>query len=203
MKTISTNKTSEQKRTAKIAIIIVIFIIIVVGYYTYLSNKTKEVQQEATLSVVQNTLARDLSRDYPPTPKEVVKYYNEILKCFYNEECTEGEIEALGNQARELYDAELLENNELGTYLLNLQKDIQEYRENNRRITSVSLASSTNVDFYEEDGFSFARIMCGYDIMEGTVKHPSDQVYLLRQDEEKKWKIYGWQSADEYEEGAQ
>lgn len=186
----------KKKTTTRVTLIIVIGIIAIVGYYTYLSGREKERHKEANMSQVQLVLSRDLARDYPPTPKEVIKYYNEILRCFYNEECTDEEIDALGNKARELYDAELLENNELGVYLINLHADIDDFKENNRRFTSFSVASSTNVEKFTEDGHSFARIRCGYNIVENGVNRPSDQIYLLRQNEEKQWKIYGWQSAD-------
>ena len=187
----------KKKTTTRITVIIVIGIILMVGYYTYLSNKTREQKQEVTLSEVQSVLSRDLAMDYPPTPKEVIKYYNELLKYMYKEETTDAEIEDLGNKARELYDVELLENNELGVYLVNLNADIDEFKENKRMFTGFSVASSANVEFFEEDGYSFARIRCNYNIAENGVSCPSDQIYLLRQDENKKWKIYGWQPADQ------
>lgn len=187
-----------KKSTTRVTLVIIIMIIGVVGYYTYLSNRNRTLQEETAITPAQETLSRDLSIDYPPTPKEVVKYYNEILKCFYNEDCTEEEIEALGAQARELYDEELLANNEYDTYLIQLKADIQEYKDQERKITSISVASSTSVDYYTKDGYSFARIMCGYNVMEGTVGHSASQVYLLRRDENKKWKIYGWMSLEEY-----
>lgn len=186
-----------KKSTTRVTIIIVIGIIAIVGYYAYLSNQAKERQQETELSQVQTVLSKDLSRDYPPTPKEVIKYYNEILRCFYNEECTDEEIDDLGNKARELYDEELLENNEMGIYQLRLHAEIADFKENNRRISSVAVASSTNVEKFEEDGYSFARILCKYNISENGKNRRSDQIYLLRQDKDKKWKIYGWQPADE------
>ena len=187
-----------KKSTTRVTLVIIIMIIGVVGYYTYLSNRHRTLQEETAITPAQETLSRDLSIDYPPTPKEVVKYYNEILKCFYNEDCTEEEIEALGAQARELYDEELLANNEYDTYLVQLKADIQEYKDQERKITSIPVASSTSVDYYTKDGYSFARIMCGYNVMEGTVGHSASQVYLLRRDENKKWKIYGWMSLEEY-----
>lgn len=187
----------KKKATTRITVIIVIGIIAVVGYYTYLSNRTREQKQEAALSEVQTVLSRDLAMDYPPTPKEVIKYYNELLKYLYKKETTEDEIEALGNKARELYDAELLENNELGSYLVNLYGDVEEFKAKERTLTGISVASSANVEFFEEDGYSFARIRCNYNIIENGVSCPSDQIYLLRRDENKKWKIYGWQPAEQ------
>ena len=190
-----------RNKNTRIAIIVVLVIIAVVGYYAYLSNRSRTQKDEAKLSTVQTVLSKSLEFDYPPTPKEVMKYYNEIVKCFYNEECTEEEIEALGNKARELYDEELLANNEQEVYMINLKADIQDYKDNNRRITSTSVASSANVDYFSEDGYDFARIMCGYSIMENGVNVSSGQVYLLRKDEDKHWKIYGWEPIEEYNKG--
>ncbi len=192
-----------KKATPKVVITFICLIVLLVGYYAFLANQRKEAKEEATMSVVQETLSRDLQNDYPATPKEVVKYYNEIMKCFYNEECNTDEIEALGQKARELYDAELLEANEIGAYMDRLRGDIQDYKDNNRRITTAVVASSTNVDYFEEDGFSFARIMCAYNIMENDVSNPTKQVYLLRKDDENHWKIYGWEDAANLQENQQ
>ena len=189
-----------RNKTTRVTIIMILVAVAVVGYYSYLSGRARAQKNETEMSTVQTVLSRSMTQDYPPTPKEVIKYYNEILKCFYNEECTEEEIEALGNKARELYDRDLLANNEEEVYLLNLKADIQEYKDNKRRLTSAAVASSANVFFFNQDGYDFARIMCGYTIMEGRTSIPSGQVYLLRRDEDKHWKIYGWESAAEYNE---
>lgn len=152
------------------------------------------------MTVVETTLSRDLGKDYPPTPKEVIKYYNEILRCLYNEESSDEEIEALGCKARELYDAELLANNELEDYLVRLRAEVQSYRDNERRITNFNVASSNNVVFFEEDGFSFAKIACGYTFLQGGRNYPSSQMYLLRKDGDKRWKIYGWEDVEKLQE---
>lgn len=188
-----------KKTTPKVIITFICLLTLLVGYYAYLSGKDREEKEEVTMTPVQEALSRDMQNDYPATPKEVLKYYNEILKCFYNEECTEEEIDDLGQKARELYDAELLEANELGTYLMRLRAEIADYKEKERRIASSAVATSTNVDYFEEDGFEFARIMCVYNIMEGEVSNPTRQVYLLRKDEDRHWKIYGWEDASNLE----
>ncbi len=186
-----------KKATPKLIITFICLLVLLVGYYAYLSNKERKEKAETALSATQETLSRNLQRDYPPTPKEVIKYYNEILKCLYNEEITEDEIDALGLKARELYDEELLGANELGTYSMRLRQDVQSYRDSKRQIVTALVASSTNVDFFEEDGFSFARLTGSYNIVEGEGKDSNitRQVYLLRKDEENRWKIYGWEDA--------
>lgn len=188
--------TGMKNRTVKVTIIIICLVLALVGYYTYLSNRSRERKDEVSLTAVQAVMSRDLTRDYPATPKEVMKYYNEIMKCFYNEECTDEEIELLGNRARELYDWELLEANEQETYIQRLREEIKAFQAGKKRLTNTSVAASTNVDYFEEDGFSFARILCSYNIMDNGVTKFSQAVYLLRQDDQKHWKIYGWDAKD-------
>ena len=90
---------------------------------------------------VDTALSRDLTNNYPATPKEVIRYYNDLIKCFYNEDCTTEELQELGRKSLQLFDEELRANNEEDTYLTRLQGEVKNYKDNKRKITSVSLAS--------------------------------------------------------------
>ena len=48
------------------------------------------------MTKVQEVLSRDLKTNYPQTPKEVIKYYSELTKCFYNESYTDVDFELYG-----------------------------------------------------------------------------------------------------------
>lgn len=181
----------------KITALFIFLLVLVVGYYAYLSGTHRTEQQEAVMSEVDTALSRDLDNDYPATPKEVIKYYNDLMKCFYNEECTAEELQDLGRKSLQLFDEELQENNDEDTYLIRLQGEVQNYKDSKRKITSVSLAPSTNVDYYSVDGYSFARISCGYTMTENGKKTSTVMVYLLRRDDSRRWKIYGWETADQ------
>ena len=180
----------------KTILIIVLLMVAVVGYYCYLLNRSNTEEKEPEITAVQEVLLRDMQRSYPPTPKEVIKYYNEIMKCFYNEDCTQDEIEDLGMRARELYDEELLANNEWGAYIINLTAEIMYYKENEMKLTGCAVAASTDVDMFEKDGYSFARLSSGYTVLQGKETTSTIQVYLLRKDENGHWKIYGWDLAE-------
>ena len=105
-------------------------------------------------------------------------------------------------KARELYDDDLLAINDVDIYLLQLKADVKKFKDAKRRIGNISVAASTNVDFFSQDGFDFARIYCGYTVKESTGQSVSEgRVYLLRRDEERHWKIYGWESADKVNPG--
>lgn len=189
-------KTKKGKFTTQSIIVLMILILAVVGYYCYLVNRSKRSADEKVPTAVENVLLRDLDNNYPPTPKEVIRFYNDIIKCFYNEKCSQEELEALALKARGLYDQELLDHNEWDTYLFNLEAEIQDFRNNNRKISNISLASSMDVEEFTQDGYKFARIRCGYNILQGRESSSSLQVYLLRKDEDGHWKIYGWDLAE-------
>lgn len=191
-------KTGQKKNvnTNKTILIIVLVMVAVVGYYCYLVNRSNAENEEPELTKVDEVLLRDMSKSYPPTPKEVIKYYNEIMKCYYNEECTQEELEDLAMRARELYDDELILHNEWGRYIIALTAEIEDFRENEKKLTSCSVAASTDVDYFQEDGYSFARISCGYTVLQGKESISTMQIYLLRKDDKGHWRIYGWDLAE-------
>ncbi len=181
--------------TTKGAIICLVLIVGVVAYFAYLSSRNREADAEAAMSAAQLVLSRDLENNYPPTVKEVMKYYVDIQKCLYTDECGEEEIEQLGMKARALYDDELLAANDVTFHLLQLKEEITSFQEDSRKITAASVASSANVDTFTDDGYEFARIHCMYTVLDGGQSNLVDMVYLLRRDEGRRWKIYGWDLA--------
>lgn len=188
------------KKTTTIIIIVLLIVIVgVVGVYAFMAGKAKDEQQNANLTAVEKVLSRDLSKNYPATVREVVKYYAEILKCYYAEDTRDEDLEALGMKARELYDAELLMNNQVEDYLINLKTNVQQFQSNKLTLASYSVAGSVNADYFQEDGYEFARLSCTYYYMEGGVTRAVDIVYLLRK-ENKLWKIYGWENAKNLQE---
>ena len=138
----------EIKGTRKIVMIIVL-VALVLGYYFYLSNRNASSESEKTdvetMTESERVLSRDLQTNYPPTPREVVKYFSEITECFYNEEHTDEELQALGLRMREIYDDELVNNQKEEIYLDLLKSDVEDFKENGRTISSFAPSSSLDV----------------------------------------------------------
>ena len=71
-------------------IIVVLCVALLVGGYVLWMNRSGDASSEnVELTKVQQLITKDLEKNYPKTPREVVKVYNEIITCFYNEEYTE------------------------------------------------------------------------------------------------------------------
>ena len=150
------------------------------------------------LTKVQEVLSKNLATNYPQTPKEVIKYYSEITKCFYDETYTEEELYDLAMKAMELYDHDLAANKTEEEYFRDLKSEIQAFKNNKYSISSYNISSSTDVYYFTDDGFDFARLYCTYNVRMGTVIQPIDEIFLLRKNLEGHWKIYGWDEASKH-----
>ena len=63
-------------------------------------------------------------------------------------------------------------------------------------VSSYGLPSSTDVEYFSEDGYEWARIYCNFNIRQETKMLNTIEQFLLRKDENGRWKIYGWQLID-------
>lgn len=177
----------------KIVVIGIFLAALVVGYFYYVVNKGEEKQEEIVESTqVQSVLIRDLDKNYPPSPREVVRYFNEISKCFYNETYTDDELYQMAMKIQGIYDDDLVANKSQEQYLKDLKSDIVDMKSNDRSLSSYQLPLSTDVEEFTENGDDCARLYCTYSIRQGSEMFSSRLVFILRKDEDKHWKILGW-----------
>lgn len=192
-------------RGTKGIIILVMMMVLVIGYFYHLSNRTVSSDNKTAtvntekISPVATVLLRNLDINYPATPKEVVKYYAELTKVLYNEEYTDEEFQALAVKIQQLYDPELVANKEQSEYLQDLKDEIEDFHTNKWTISTYWTSSSTDVERFTEDGYEFARLYCTFTIRQSGGSGSSNEVFLLRKDENEHWKIYGWKQVQKFE----
>lgn len=166
---------------------------LIIGYYYYISNHTKQTAQDTEpLNEIQQVLTIDIDASYPKTPKAVVKLYNRIACCFYNEKCSDEEIKELGGQERKLLDDDLLAENDEESYYSALKTEILDYRSAERTISKVTMNDSDEVEYKRIKGEKCAYVKVAYFIKEGSSYSRTEQYFVLRQDEEQHWKILGF-----------
>lgn len=185
-------------KTIRIVIVAVVLAIIVLVFFAYQGNRDKQqrVAEAVSATVVQNVLMKDLEHNYPPTPKEVVKYYAEITECFYNEEYSDEELTQLANKILHLYDVELVANQE--NYLDNLRQDILDMKKGKYTIASHEVSASTDVEFFTQGQDSCAILYCTFNIrQEGGTRITSLERFVLRKDVDGHWKILGWELVED------
>lgn len=186
-----------RKRTTATIGIMTVFAVIVLMFYYYWTNRVTPIEDSSIENLTENEkiLAEDFENNYPATPREVVKSFARIMRALYSEPKDE-ELEPLAVKIRELYDEEFLNNNPMETYLTNLKTDIASWKDKNRTIANYLLS---NEDLEQEsviDGINYSVNYVTYTIMENR-KFTETWKVLLRQDEDERWKILGWQFVPE------
>ncbi len=190
----------KNSKVAKTIIIVVALAAIILVYYYSLSHRAKrqEVEEAFAATVVQSILMRDLEHNYPPTPKEVLKYYAEITECFYNETYSDEELVQLAGKIQMLYDAELVANKTQDQYMQDLRDDIAEMKGKQLTVASYEVSASTDVEYFEQDEYSCARLYCTFYLkQQGSGRVPSQERFVLRQDGDGHWKILGWELVED------
>lgn len=182
-------------------VIVVLFVAAILGLFIYQNNKpqTMYAEEEVVISNVDNVVLRNLDINYPPTPKEVLKYYSEITTCFYQENLTEEDLVRLAQTARMLYDEELCAGVTEEEYIESLREDVLEFNSLGIVVSGYTVSSSTDVEEYEIDGREYARLYATYRLRQGTEYIYTNEVFVMRRDEDGHWKILGWELLEEEE----
>lgn len=189
------------KNIIKYVIIGIVLAVLIVSYFIYLqknpaTSKTNDTSTQ--MSELDKVLAKDFSKDYPSTPREVVKWYNRILMLYYGEELDEGELDSLTSQAMALFDADLVENNPKEIYMTSVKAEIDDYKDKGRKLVTADVADSEDVVYETVRGDDMAYIVGHYFVKENTSYADTYQKYALRKDADGKWKILGYQLCDQY-----
>lgn len=187
-------------RSLKTVIMVLLVAIVVIGLF-YRSQNMKsagEEDDEVEVTAIDEALSRNLDTNYPATPKEVIKYFGEISQCFYNETFESDEqFEALADKMLLIYDDELVAYKTHEDYIADLQSDIADYTDNGYKLSNFTPSASTDVEYFSEDGYDWARIWCVFTVKSGTSFKNLNECFILRKDENDHWKIYGWKEEDE------
>lgn len=199
---------AKQNSTAKgikVTILMVIMVALIIGYYFYLQNKGKNANSDAAMeenvtqemTITQELIARAPYREYPATPVQVVKYYNEIQACFYNEPISNVELEGLAMLAQNLYDDELVANQTYDEYISGLKNDIKTFKDGNITIYQADVTPATDVEFFTHNGDECAKLYCVYTLKSGAYYQTSREVFILRKDSVGHWKIMGFKLVEQ------
>ena len=180
------------KKARLIIIAIACICLICGGYFLFSQNNTVS---EENLTEVEKVLVKDLKKDYPKTPREVVKFYNRIVKCYYSEKLSDKEIEDMVEQMLYLLDEDLLVVNPRDEYYRSVVADIKDYNSKNKRIVNTDVCDSNDVTYVDDvkDGSNevdkLAYVNASYFINTDGEFTNTYQQFVLRQDDDGLWKI--------------
>ena len=189
----------KKKKSTVITVIIMILLAVgvVIGYFYVSDRRSKESEErESVQTEIEKLLEKNLNTSYPATPREVVKVYSRMMKCFYNEERTEDQVEQMLVKLRLLYDAELLQENTYNAQLEELWEEIKEYKACKRTIISYQIEKAGDMITWTDEERDYARLIAYYTQKEDTEYLKVYEEFILRKDTEGRWKILSWRLAD-------
>lgn len=178
--------------------IIVIAVLVALGlvYYYYLANK--DTGKDATdiaadTSEVSVLISKDIMANYPESPKDVVDLYARITKAYYDTSLTDEQIEALGKQARLMFDDELKNTQTDADFYEKLKEDIGNYNSTKTRISSYVIQSAAKTKYSTFKDRQYASIALVYYLRQGDKLIDSPTKFTLRKDDDGHWKILFWE----------
>lgn len=188
-----------KKSTKKTIIVMGLLLIVIVTSYYFIRTSTKPLIKTSTdnASEYEKLLAKDIKNNYPSSPREVIKLYNRITKCLYNQNLKDEEIDKLSEVLRVLLDEELLNNNPKDTFLIDLKTEITTYRKVSRMIINYTVQSNADINYWDKNEDSLASVVSSISLKEGTDYTKVFHKYILRLNDEGQWKILGWEPTEE------
>lgn len=185
----------KSKYSKIIAMIAAILVVVVIVYANIVSRKDKANKEEIeTPTQVQKLLDKDYEKEYPASVREVVRTYFKAIECMYNEELSEDDFIDLADVERELLDDELLGKNPYGEFLERLRKEVNEYKNNNTIIAQWDVGENDTIKYWYHEKDRYASVIATIRLT-GKQNSIFMEKFILRCDEEEKWRILGWEEA--------
>ena len=184
------------KKYGRTIIVIAVLVALGLGYYYYLANK--DTGKDATdiaadTSEVSVLISKDIMANYPESPKDVVNLYARITKAYYDTSLTDEQIEALGKQARLMFDDELKNTQTDTDFYEKLKEDIGNYNSTKTRISSYVIQSAAKTKYSTFKDRQYASIALVYYLRQGDKLIDSPTKFTLRKDNDGHWKILYWE----------
>lgn len=184
------------KKYGRTIIVIAVLVALGLGYYYYFANK--DTGKDATdiaadTSEVSVLISKDIMANYPESPKDVVNLYARITKAYYDTSLTNEQIEALGKQARLMFDDELKNTQTDADFYEKLKEDIGNYNSTKTRISSYVIQSAAKTKYSTFKDRQYASIALVYYLRQGDKLIDSPTKFTLRKDDDGHWKILFWE----------
>lgn len=166
--------------------------LICAGFFVFSQDQNNS---EKPLTEIEKVIVKDLNNNYPKTPREVVKFYNRIAKCYYGSETpTEEQLDKLVDQMLSILDEEVVLINPREDYYRWVVSDISLYKQQKKQLISTDVCDSNDVKYVtdkksETQVDKIAYVTASYFLnTDGEFGYTYHQ-FVLRQDEAGNWKI--------------
>lgn len=178
----------------KVMVTATMLAVLCVMIFFHVSNiePKKKTDSEKKMTLVDEMVNKDVSKNYPSTAREVVLYFNNIQKCYYNENPTEEQLKYLADSARVLFDEEYLAANPYEEYYERLKNEINGFRKAKRTINRIVVDKASDIQYVTMNDVRHASMRVVYYMKDSRGESRVEEIYILRKDKDERWKIYSW-----------
>ncbi|WP_026517042.1 DUF6715 family protein [Butyrivibrio sp. MC2021] len=173
---------------AKSIVLVLLGAMVVLGLF-FLFNRKKDSsggEENYKLSAVDTITTTNLDKTYPADPRKVVELYCQIIKVLYNEKYTVEQEKAMLDVLAGILDDELLANQT--NFYAAMSNEAQSRRNEGYSFSTYQVNSSTPEEIIINDR-KCCEVECYYSLMKGSTRESMYYTFLLRKDDQKRWKI--------------
>lgn len=190
------------KKALRTTFALMICAVIIVGFYMYLNkaagDRTEDKQQTAAVTEKDRLLEADFVKYYPPTPREVMKWYNRYSKlCFGENKPSKKETTQIAANMHMLLDSELATQNGEKEYADSLWKEVQDFKQRKAKLVETQVCDTDDVIYKTVKDKNYAYVQTSYFVREASTYTKTYQKFVLREDSEGNWKILGFTRTDQ------
>ena len=146
-------------------------------------------EEDYVLTAVDEITTTDLSKSYPADARMIVSFYAKIMQTLYKETYTEEQEDKMISVLAGIMDDELLANQ--SDFNKAVKNEVQERKAGDYSI-STYVVQTKEPEVVKIDGSKMCNVDCLFTLRKGTTHTATYYQYVMRQDDEGKWKILGW-----------
>lgn len=189
-------KKSVSSAIVKSIVLVILGAAVVLGVYLAITRTHKPAKEESyKLTVVDEITTTDLDKNYPADPRMVIDLYSRIMKILYKETYTEEQEDRMLKVLAGLMDEELMANQ--SNFAGAMKGEVELRRTGDYSIATYEV-QSRSPDEVKVGGRKMCNMDCTYYLRKGTGHVVIPYHFVMRQDDQGRWKILGW-TVDEEE----
>lgn len=174
----------------KSVVLVALGALIVLGVF-FLFTRTKKTgkEEDYELTVVDEITTTNLEKNYPADARMVVDFYGKIMKTLYRETYTEEQQMKMLDVLAGIMDDELLAGQT--SFYQSMRSEVEQRKKEDYSIVAY-VVQNAEPNVVKVDGSKMCNIDCLFSLRHKTVTTASYYQFVMRQDDEGKWKILGW-----------
>ncbi len=166
--------------------------VVIVGlYFMFVGTKKDPGEEQYNLTAVDEITTTNLEKNYPANPRKVVDLYANIMKVLYKEEYTDGQQDKMLEVLQGIMDDELLAGQ--SDFKKSIKNELAERKKGDYSISNY-IVQNSEPEILNVSGKKMCNVECLFSLRKGSTGTIANYYqFILRQDEEGRWKILGWQ----------